>query len=239
MDQNKIADLIREGRIDAALKLLEELRPQVDSAHKIEIDLITARFNTSQKDLMLNQISYEEGSRETARITHALLQLLNKIYTKQDEKLPTKESAKAIVEGLGAAFIFANESNPALKLREKNEIVRLIYPFFIDYPGLVQELVDTDRQAIICAIAHKMKLAPNIEELKTLQRIAPNATSDFTKGHIVNALAEFVYSGQLRFGDDTIIFETLNLLKIEADIPLQKNIERVEIALQYFLGQIK
>lgn len=236
MDQNKIAGLIRKGETDVALKMLEELRPQVDSAHKIEIDLITARFNTLQKDLMLNQISYEEGNREMARITHVLLQLAGKIF---GTPKTSKESIKAEVELLGLSYEFIDEENISINLRWKNDIIRAIYEYFNEYPDLIPDFRHTTEQAIIAAIALRQKIVPNINELNTLKQISKNASSNFTKGHIVNALAEFVYSGQLRFGDETIIFETLNLLKTNADVPLQKNIERVKIALQYFLGQIK
>lgn len=239
MDQKNVEDLIRKGETKEALKLLEKLRPQVDSAYKVEIDLMTARFNTLQRDLMLNQISYEEGSRETARITNALLQLTDKIFSKEGLNTQSNDDVKKIIKALDACFYVIVEESPSLRLREKNQIVNFIYSYFLDRPKLIHDFIDTDGQAIISAIALKFKIAPNIDDLKLLKQISKNASTNFTKGHIVNALAEFVYSGQLRFGDETIIFDTLNVLKPDADIPLLKNIERVEVALQYFLGQIK
>lgn len=239
MDQNKIADLIREGKIDAALKLLKELRPQVDSAHKIEIDLITARFNALDKDSRLNQISHKEETRDLSKITYALLQLVDKIYSQETSFSSTKDSAKEQIELLSSFFKYILEERASLRLREKNHLVKLIHHFFVEHPSLVYDFLNTKEQAIIAAIALKLKLEPKIDQLHLLAQICPNALSRYSKGYIVNALGEFVYSAEIRFGDDAVIFKTLDMLKKDADITLLKNIERVEIALQYFLGHIK
>jgi len=56
---------------------------------------------------------------------------------------------------------------------------------------------------------------------------------------IVNALAELIYSGQLRFGDEEKIKSILTRIKTNGDLPLKKNIERVEVALDFLLGKVK
>lgn len=242
MDQKSIEDLIRKGKLDIALRLLEEVRPNVDSHDKMEIDHITARFNALQKDLRLNQINYEEGNRETARITHTLLQLVGKIYNEQTSFSTTKDSAKQQIELLGSLFDYVDyftEESAFLRLREKNHIVKLIHHFFVEHPSLIYDFLITKEQAIVSAIALKLKLEANIDQLKLLNQISANALSHYSKGCIVNALGEFVNLGELRHGDESVIFKTLNNLKEDADIPLSKNIERVEVALQHFLGQIK
>ena len=90
---------------------------------------------------------------------------------------------------------------------------------------------------INAAIADKIIKIPDIDDLELLSTIAKEQIDNFTKGNIVNALAEIIYSGQIRIGDDKIIFHLLSELKLNADLPLLKNIERVYYALLYFLGK--
>jgi hypothetical protein len=77
---------------------------------------------------------------------------------------------------------------------------------------------------------------PDVENLKLLKELTNRTTGNYAKGQITNALGELVYTGQLRIGDDRLIQEILEKLKNESDLPLSKNIERVETALSYFVG---
>lgn len=77
------------------------------------------------------------------------------------------------------------------------------------------------------------------EVFKGIQPIRESldSLSHFTKGVFTNALAELIYSGMLRIGDDVVIRKLLELMRQDADLPLSKNIERVLAALDYLTDQ--
>ena len=126
--------------------------------------------------------------------------------------------------------------NNSARLREKNQIVRKICQLLIKNPELIEQLKISNNQGIISGIAYKVNVMPNVEDLKLLKELTFKTRSYYAKGHITNALGELVYSGQLRIGDDRLIEEILQDLKNESDLPLSKNIERVETALKYFVA---
>ena len=109
----------------------------------------------------------------------------------------------------------------------------------ITRPELIQEYKNTTNQAIICAISRKVKMIPDIDELSVLEANLPNATSTLTQGFIANALAELIYSGQLRLGDDHRLNAMLEFMKKDADQVLIKNVSFIQTALDVVTGKIK
>lgn len=224
---------IRLGETDKALKESYKIRSSFHFKRKIEMDTIAARFNSLQRDIHGNLINREDGQIELTKINTSLLTLLNK---ELNGDLEEEDYLKIILE-LGEKY---NESktiknNPS-RVREKNHITRKICQLLIEHPALTDQIKDSENQGLIAGIAYKTGIIPNIEDLDLLALIAQNSSGNYSKGNIVNALGGLVYSGQLRLGDDQNIKTILNNMKTNADAPLSKNIERVEIALDFLLG---
>ena len=121
------------------------------------------------------------------------------------------------------------------RLRLRNQIVSIIGVKFIQYPQLINHFKAPYSAAVLCGICRKIQRAPETGDIEFLQEAANSSHGNFTKGNIVNAIAEIIYSHQLQLNDDKRIHSILNILKVEADKPLEKNIERVEAALEFLM----
>ena len=229
----KVKDLIAEGKTKKALDEFDSFISELDSLTRIEINSLKSRFNCMLSFQRTNRISFEEASREQSKIDHALLEIVEELQIRDNLKEAISNELTA-VEKLSVEYIESKEiKNNSSRLREKNQIVRKITQILLRKPELINEVKESNNQGIISGIASKMRVVPNVEDLRLLKDISSRTSGNYSKGQITNTLAELVYSGQLRIGDDEHILNILNNLKANADLPLSKNIERVETALKY------
>ena len=235
MGYDRIKNLVRKGETKAAILRFDEYKRNLDSLTNIEIDSLLSRYNCLSTYLRTNQISQEEGSRELARINYAILQIVDDLDNK-DKGIEKPNRELNQIQELAKEYLESKQiQNNSSRLREKNQIVRKICQILIKNPELIDQLKTSNNQGIISGIAYKIKVMPDVEDLKILKELAFRTTGKYTKGQVTNALGELVYTGQLRIGDDRLIEEILADLKNESDLPLLKNIERVETALKYFV----
>jgi len=140
---------------------------------------------------------------------------------------------------LAAQFEETNEQKiTSARLRMKNDLLRKIGDKFIQRPTLVAKYENSGQEGILAGIALKIKMYPDYQDLDVLESLTEQASGNFARGAIVNALAELVYSGQLSIGDDRRVIGLLERLELNSDVPLQKNVERVRAALEYLLGTL-
>lgn len=230
---NEIIELISKGKTNVAIEELRKIRSAFSYKNKSEIDTISARYRSLNDAKNGNRISFEEGERELSKISYSLLILLNSKLLNEET---THDNYLSKINKLGEKYIESkNIKNNPSRLREKNQITRKIAQILIEDPELIDRVKETENQGIISGIAYKTGIIPDIENLDLLEYISKRSTSNFSKGNTVNALGELVYSGQLRIGDGQRIKSILNSMKATSDIPLSKNIERVEAALDYLL----
>lgn len=175
-------------------------------------------------------------------ITLSLLEILDsvgEIDSKFFRDVPSKEQVKKEIEELAVEFAKTDQmSNIPSMLRMKIHIARKMAEKLMLFPDLVREYMGTTDLAVICAIGRKVKIVPDIADLEVLESIVPNATTNVSKGFLTNALAELIYAGQLRIGDDERLYELLRIIKQEdGDRALLSNVERVEAALDYLTGR--
>lgn len=238
MKYEKVTHLIKTGKTKQALKVFTLFNKELDPLTRIEIDSLMSRFSCLATYSRTNRISYEEENRELAKINYALLQIIEDQNSKEEEKNSDFEHDLKAIEKLAKEYIVSKKiKNNASRLREKSQIVRKIAQILMKKPILLDQLKNSNNQGIISGIVYKMKVAPNVEDLILLKVLSLKVFGNYSKGQITNTLGELVYSGQLRIGDDELILEILNHLKTGADLPLLKNIERVETALEYFIGK--
>ncbi len=102
----------------------------------------------------------------------------------------------------------------------------------IPWANLINEYKGTTDPAMICAIGRKVKIIADVGDLDILETIVPNANSNVTKGFLTNALAELIYAGQLRWGDEERVQAMLNILGKDADKALRTNVDRVKAAIE-------
>lgn len=236
MDTESIIYLISQGQIAKAISGLRKKRQSFSMTKKIEIDLISSRFKSLHEHRNRNLISYEEGERELGKITLSLLNLLNTEPKGNKTTTTILEEIEELKQEWNAA---GNIKNNASRVREKNQVARKIMELLIQDPTNISDLLDTNNEGIISGIALKTKVVPDIEDIEILEQLSQKCIKNFSKGMIVNALAELIYSGQLRIGDEEKIENILTRIKTNCDLPLKKNIERVEVALDFLLGKLK
>ena len=118
----------------------------------------------------------------------------------------------------------------------KNDIAKSISENIIQFPGVISGFLPTNSNGIICGLSKKIQAVPEFGDLDLLELLTGDIGSNFTKGCVTNAIAELVYSQKLQIGDDERIRKILNVLKQNSDVPLVKNIERVESALDYLIS---
>ena len=195
------------------------------------------------RDIRNGTISIQDHKIELNSITYGLLKLIesfNELNFDCIKPIQSPELIKKEIEKLAFEFDTCHNiaSNPS-RLRMKNHLVQKISERLALIPNLIYSFQDSKNEGIISGISEKIKAYPDINDLDILEKIAHNATKNFTKGNIVNALAEIIYSGQLRLGDDSRIEYILTLLNNHPDIPLEKNIERARAALHFLIGKIQ
>ena len=234
MDKENIRYLISKGLTKLAIKELQAYRDELSDAIATDGQILAARFSRLQENYRRGLISMEEYDVAINRINDSILQITE---IEQSVRL-SKAQVMEEVEALGIVYSsLSGEENRAERLRSKNMLVKEIYKLIAELRELPAELFQSDYEGVMSALAYYVQMNPDVRYIKQLDLLAGRAESHFTKGIIVNALGAIVYSGQIRFGDDVAIGKLLSQLSRHADLPLTKNIERVETALQYLIGQ--
>lgn len=236
MDTTHINGLISNGYIGEAIDELISLSDKFFLSFNTEIYLASSRFNALNNEKRKGTISQADYSREINSITYSLLELVKLINEIDDTKIRTKlfENELDAIYKLSSDFEETKYiASVSSKLRTKNSIVTEIAKRLIQTPQLLQIILNNPSNGLVCGLCRKIQIAPDYNDLSILESVTNNISGDFTKGNVVNAIAELIYCHKLVIDDDLRIMRILNIVRINADKPLLKNIERTEAALQY------
>lgn len=242
IDFTELRKRIAEGQVDLVLQQLIDFIEGADTKMTTEIYLTSARFRKLELEKRRGEITTNDYKTEFSSVTLNLLEIINAL-SQLDlsffKGMPTKADARAEIERLTQEFAQTNGMQSVLsELRMKIHIARKIAEKLVLWPDLIGEYRGTSDPAMICAIGRKVKMIPDVQDLDILVSLLPHARSNITKGFITNALAELIYSGQLRLGDDITIRQMLDALGQEGDKVLIENVERVEALLDFLTGKI-
>ena len=240
MNTTHLKSLISQNHLRETLDTIIQYSKNNIFPYHQETLQISARYEALKRDEINGTISYEERSIEQNKISVNLLQLVELIEGWLDSghrRNMNEETCEGKIDKLAEEF---NETKKVKltpsRLRAKNNLIKDISKLFIQKPQLIEQYIHSEEEGVIAGIAYKIQTVPQQNDLGVLEDIGGKTKKDFVKGVITNALAELVYSGLLGLGDDQRIFQLLEILKKEADVPLLKNIERVEVALTYLIG---
>lgn len=224
---------IGKGNLKIAIQTMIDVVNHNAFSWSKEIYLIASQFQSLEKDKMRRIISREDYSIELNIITNNILELLDLINDEKANSNPTE-----ILQRLNEEFenIGENIKSRTVKLRTKNDLMRKMGDVLVQFPLLVSENLTKSSEGIMNGICRKIILVPSFEDVNILLQFVDETNSSFTKGNIVNAFAELIYNGKLSIGDEAHIRTALAQLAETEDLPLQKNIERVEAALDYLIN---
>jgi len=242
MEIQQFKKLLSDGQIDLVINGLISFSEKFHTEFNKVIYQTSTRYKCLINDENKGIVNRQDYTIERNSLTSALLEIINSIEKLDPKYLKTVASPEQIkfeIEKLAEDFDECQKiKSVSLRLRRKNNFSRQICEKFIQMPFLINEFKQSSKDGIICGIADKIKLLPDIDDLEVLEEISKNTNKNFTKGTIVNAIAEVLYLG-IGIGDDLRIDELLDLLDDNVDVPLGKNIERVRVALHYVIGKIK
>ena len=241
MEIKQLERLISEGHIDQAISYLLRFSENFHTELNKDILHTSARYNYLWRDKANGIVSVQDYKLELNSIISGLLEITASIHEIDPKYLKKADSLSRIreeIEKLAEEFEGCeNIKSAPTRLRMKNHLSRKISEKLMQMPSLIDALKSSNKEGIICGISDKIKQVPDNDDLDILEEIAKRTTKAFTKGKIVNALAEILYSGQIRIGDDERMSELLDFLRNEANVPLEKNIERVRAALHFMMGK--
>ena len=238
MNVERLKTNFAKGNLKEVVSDLHSISDKYMLGFSDEILLISSRYFTIEKEKAKGLVTNENYSVEINSISSNILQVIENLEELNELKLKNK-SIDEIKKGFDALLKDFEESkkieSTPTRLRMKNDLSYKISQKIIQYPDLVYQYLDNPSDGLICGISKKIQRIPDFEDLDLLEKIASKTKSRFTKGGIANAIAELIYFGKIRLGDDKKINEILNVLKIDSDKTVQKNVERVEAALEYLL----
>jgi len=241
LDYPKLKTLIAEGNLDKVLNKLLNFIEGVNTNVTKEVYLTSARYRTLELEKLRGAINPDDYTRECNSITLSLLEIIDSLSTSTPASLkevPSQERIAAEIRELVKQFHEAStiRSLPS-RLRTIINTARLISEKLILWPELMKKYRGTKELAIICGIGRKVKMISNIEDLDIVESVVPNATTSIAKGFLINALAELIYSGQLRIGDDWRVKDLLTQMKNDSDDKVVlTNITFVETMLDVLAG---
>lgn len=238
MNKEELKNLVAKGKLEDAINLLVEISNQFLLYFNEDIILLSSRFNTIKSEKIKGIIRSEDYSIESNSITNSILKIISLIDELDISKIKKKSDSIILkeIDELNSEFDETNKIQSATsRLRMKNSIAKSIGEKFVQYPEVFKKYLPTDSNGIICGLCMKIQSVPEFGDLDPLELVAKGVLSNFVKGCITNTVAELVYSQKLQIGDDERIKKILNNLKENADIPLAKNIDRVEAALNYLI----
>jgi hypothetical protein len=238
MEKLKLAALIRAGQVDETINALLAISKTYRISFNKEILLISARYNAVKRERISGIISTQDYKMEMNAIRRNLLETIELIDELDENKVQKKLEVNTDKELQRLATAF--EESRAIKstssrLRTKNCIAKDIGKLFMQSPEIISKYKQSKQEGIICGLCKKIQAIPEFGDLDILAELAENTSSLFTKGSLVNALAELIYENKLQMGDHHSIIKILSDFKSEADDPLLKNIERTEAALAYLM----
>lgn len=246
MVYQELMTLIRQGEIKETIDKLIEFVDQHYTRITPDVYLISARFNQISKENNLGTLPRNDFNLELNSITNSLLEIIGSIEGLKNEnfkKKKSKEEVLALITELETRFNNSRrkaktiQSNPT-RLREKNDIARELGEIFINHSDLIQSFYGTKSEGIIIGIANRYKRIPEVNGIDFMESVAGNDLGNFTKCCIVNALAEIIYTGQLRIGDDQRMANILDILFPNSFQTVKLSITRVSAELDYFIGNI-
>lgn len=201
-----------------------------------EFYLLASRYKSLEKEKIQRTIQREDYQIEINTIVMSVLEILDSIEERNPNEVLQIQNPNSTLEKLVEGYNACKKINSIpSKLRSKNQITRKIGEVFIQYPLLIQENLVNTPEGIINGICRKIIFNPSFQDVEILKLFAEQTDSDFTNGSIINALAEIIYNGKLSYGDEETIKNILQKIGTTNDIPLKKNVERVEAAFQYFI----
>lgn len=243
IDLIELKKRIADGELDQVLQALIDFIEGADTKMTTEIYLASARFRKLELERRRGEIATKDYQTEFNSVTITLLEIIDSLKNLDVaffKSMPSKVDTQEEIDRLCREFAETNSMKSVLsELRMKIHIARKIAEKLVLWPGLINKYMGTSDPAMICAISRKVKIVPDVRDLDILVSVIPHATSNITKGFITNAIAELIYSGQLRLGDDITIREMLDELGKEGDAVLIENVERVEALLDFLTGRIK
>ena len=244
LDYPKLKTLIATGNLDKVLNKLLAFIEGINTNVTKEVYLTSARYRSLELEKLRGAIDPDDYKREYNSITLSLLEIIDSLSTSTRsvfKEVPSQERIAAEIDELVKKFHEADtiKSVPS-RLRTKVHLARLISEKLILWPELMKKYRGTTELAIICGIGRKVKMVSNIDDLDILESIVPHATTSVSKGFLINGLAELIYSGQLRIGDDFRVRELLTHMKNESDDKVVlTNITFVETILDVLAGLYK
>ncbi len=239
MKKEVLKVLILKGKSEEAIKILLDISNKFLLSFSKEIILISSRYNALKADKMKGVISNREYKSELNSINEGLLGVIGLLDQLDESKIKAKSNFDLIekIRELDEKFSRCDDIEATTsRLRMKNEIAKSISENIIQYPDALKEFLPLISDGIICGLSKRIQEIPKFGDLDLIESSTGEINSNFTKGCVTNAIAELVYSQKLRIGDAERTRKILNALKRNSDVPLMKNIERVEAALDYLVS---
>ena len=242
METKDLISLIGQGEIKEAIDILLKFLDTYYARFAADVLQIASRYNQINKERNAGVLPQNDYSVEINSVRRSLIELVISIEGLSDSNYKVKkgqEEVKLEIQNLAQRFEECRKKSKSIqttptRLREKNEIGKKIGELFLSHPDLIDAYQESEDEGVIVGLANRFKVVPDTKAIDIFEGVYGNLTGNFSKGCIVNALAEVVYSG-LRIGDDTRIYKMLNTLSQNADEPLRRNIQRVEADLNYLL----
>ncbi|MBK6623335.1 MAG: hypothetical protein IPG32_21645 [Saprospirales bacterium] len=242
----ELMTLISQGEIRHTIELLLGFVDKHYTRFTPEVYLISSRFSQVSKENREGVLPHSDYTIEINSISKSLLDIVESIEGLSEENFKLKKNREEIMRAISElenrfdqsrTKAKTIQSNPT-RLREKNEIARELGEIFINHPELIEPFYGTTSEGVITGIANRYKRLPELTGIDFFESIARNDMGNFTKCCIVNALAEIIYTGQLRIGDDQRISNILDSLFPNSFQTVKLSITRVSAELDYFLGNI-
>lgn len=231
---------ISHGNIRQVIEELIEFTEGSTSSMTKEIYHTAARYRQLESEKLKGQIALQDYKLEYNSITFTLLEIIDSI---QHAAIGTYQQVcpiDQIKKELAVLSVQFKETNGmrslASNFRMKIHIARKMAEKLIPWPKLIHEYKGTKDEAMICAIARKVRTLAEVTDMDILETVVPNATTNLSKGFLTNALAELIYAGQLRWGDEERIQAMLDILGKDGDIVLRTNVARVQATLDVVTG---
>ncbi|MBL7774535.1 MAG: hypothetical protein JNK89_00945 [Saprospiraceae bacterium] len=247
MEANDLIQLIGKGEIKTVIDTLLQFLDSYYARFATDVLHISSRYNHITKERNAGILPPGDYNIELNSVSRSLIELVISIEGLNGSHYKTKKDVEAIREQVRELVCRYEECRKKAKtiqtiptrLREKNEIGRKMGELFVSHPELIEAYRESGEEGVIVGLANRYRVVPDTDAIDIFESAVRNTTGNFSRGCIVNALAEIVYSGQIRIGDDARIFNLLSTLSQNADEPLLRNIQRVEADLNYLLGRMK
>jgi len=236
MEIKSLKRLITHGNIRQVIEELINFTEGSSSSMTTEIYHTAARYRQLESEKLRGIISLQDHKIEFNSIISSLLEIIDTIQhatVGTYQQINPIEKVREELNELSKQFAETeNIKSVASNIRMKIHIARKMAEKLIPWVNLISEYKGTTDPAMICAIGRKVKIIADIGDLEILETIVPNEHSNVTKGFLTNALAELIYAGQLRWGDEERVQAMLDVLGKNGDKALITNVARVEAAIE-------